>query len=100
MKRYFSQEGLFGEINHFDEGGYAGTSVPNIIDGYDTYDANGNYIGTSQEGLFGETNHYGPDGYMGSSVPGVIGGVYHDFDNASGFSAPNVIDGFDTWIDE
>ena len=100
MKHYYSQEGLFGEINHYDENGYAGTSVPNIIDGYDTYDADGNYVCTSQEGLFGEINHFGLDGYIGTSVPGILAGASHDFGGVHGDSAPNIIDGFDTWIDE
>ena len=99
-RHIYSQEGFFGEINHYDENGYIGHSEPGLIDGYNHYDADGNLIGYSQEGFFGEMNHYGINGYEGTSVPGVLGGEIHRVGNKTGFSSPNIIDGFDTWIDD
>ncbi len=76
-KHYTTVDGLFGSKIHYDENGnYAGTSVPGLIEGSMIhYDANGSYAGTSMPGLFQDQMlHTDATGLpIGTSSPGLFG---------------------------
>lgn len=93
-KKGYSQQGLFGDINHYDSSGKKiGESHPGLFGGYTNYDANGHKTGRSDPGLFGGYNHYDNNGNKtGSSSPGLFGGYNHyDASNKStGSSSPGL----------
>ena len=96
----YSQEGVFGEINHYSDDGYLGCSREGLFGEMNHYDAQGQYVGCSRENIFGGIDHYSTEGYEGYSVPGIIAGETHHFKDADGVSMPGIIDGYHTWIDE
>lgn len=97
-KKGYSQRGLFGDINHYDENGKKiGESRPGLFGGYTNYDAKGNKVGRSDPGLFGSYNHYDNHGKKtGHSDPSFFGSYKHyDSKNKStGSSDPNLMGGY------
>ncbi len=93
-----SEEGLFGDLHHYDEhGNKTGTSRPGLFGGYTNYDADGHKIGHSDPGLFGGYNHYDNHGKkIGHSDPGLFGG-YTNYDadgHKTGHSDPGLFGGY------
>ena len=81
----YSREGLFGQINHYDEHGHKiGESWPGLFGGYTNYDADGHKTGRSEEQFLGAGyTHYDNQGHkIGRSDEGFLGG-YNNY-NADG----------------
>lgn len=97
-KKGYSQRGLFGNINHYDEHGKkTGESRPGMFGGYTNYDANGKKVGHSDPGLFGGYNHYDNKGKKtGHSDPGLFGGYKHydEKNKSTGSSDPGLFGGY------
>lgn len=76
----YSEEGLFGEIIHYDDKGHkTGESWPGLFGDYTDYDENGHKVGTSWEhAIGGGYTHYDNQGHKtGSSEEGFFGGYTH-----------------------
>ena len=78
-KEGYSQEGLFGNINHYDAKGHKiGESRPNFFGGYTNYDTKGHKVGESRPSLFGDYTTYDAAGHKTGSVSqGLFGSQVH-----------------------
>ena len=95
-------EGLFGELNHYNEQGEKiGESWRGLFGGsWDHYDSNGSYAGYSDVGLFTDKEHYDRNNsHVGSSMHDCFGGYDH-YDN-SGYAGHTTrgLFGYDSDID-
>lgn len=89
-----SEEGLAGNIIHYDEhGNKIGESWPSLSGGYDTYDAKGNKTGTTYEGLFGGYVSYDEHGRKtGTTYRGIVSNHHYDeHGRKTGTSTPHIV---------
>ena len=121
MKRIKSYKGIFGQIEHFENGVKIGESWQGMFEGsYKHYDADGSYMGRSDRGfiadqvhrdeygsyigethtgLFAQKKHYSENGFAGKTWDDLLGGTTTliDDDLADPFDSPETFDSPDAF---